>query len=288
MQPSNLPDSPLASRALYCNTRFSGLSMTCKQLNKLHKLAYTIEKPCTRQAIKSSSSYGIWSRVMSRTLLFVTLAFAAFFSLPLDVVAAEQRFFASIPALGVTELGGKLIGATHYVAIQLDRLPQPVGPQVQFNEGSRSLGRFKGAAVSEDWKDAARVAVQAAAQAVGEDPRVWRVTLKNASDAYLTDGPSAGAALAVAFLAAFRQVPILPGMVLTGSINLDGRISPVGGIPEKIQGAASSGFSTVLIPSGQTSTSEWDIRSLVENLHVNVIEVGTLGEAFEKMTGRAF
>lgn len=216
------------------------------------------------------------------------VAWGVIFSLQLDVVAAEQRFFASIPALGVTEQGGKLIGATHYVAIQLDRLTQPVGPEVQFNEGSRALGRFKGAAVSEDWKEAARVAVQAAAQAVGEDPRMWLVTMKNASDAYLTDGPSASAALAVAFAAAFRKAPILPGVVLTGAMNPDGHISSVGGIPEKIQGAASAGFSTILIPEGQTTTPQWDIRPLAESLRITVIEVHTLGEAFEKMTGRSF
>jgi predicted S18 family serine protease len=200
--------------------------------------------------------------------------------------AAEQRFFASVPALGVTEKGGKLIGTTHYVAIQLDRLTQPVGPEVQFNEGSRSLGRLTGAAVSADWKDAARVAVQAAAQAMGEDPRMWLVTLKNSSNAYLTDGPSAGASLAVAFAAALRETPILPGVILTGAINPDGHISSVGGIPEKIQGAASAGFLTILIPPGQTTTPEWDIRPLAESLRITIIEVRTLREAFEKMTGR--
>jgi hypothetical protein len=218
----------------------------------------------------------------------VGVAFGVFFSLRLDLVAAEHRFYASVPALGVAEQGGKLIGATHYVAIQLDRLAQPVGPEVQFNEGSRSLGRFKGGVLGQEWKDAARVAIQAAAQAVGEDPRMWLATLKNASDAHLTDGPSASAALAVAFVAAFRKVPILPGVVLTGAINPDGHISPVGGIPEKIQGAASAGLSTILIPQGQTTTPDWDIRPLAESLRLTVIEVHTLHEAFERMTGRPF
>src|SRR6266849_7400265 len=85
------------------------------------------------------------------------------------VGAVEQRVFISIPALGVVDQGGKLVGATHYLVVQIDRLPDLSGPQVQFNEGSRALGTVKGSALSPDWKDAARMAVDAAARAIGED-----------------------------------------------------------------------------------------------------------------------
>ncbi|HLG43466.1 MAG TPA: S16 family serine protease [Nitrospirales bacterium] len=202
--------------------------------------------------------------------------------------AAEQRYFVSVPTLGVINQSGKVVGATHYLAVQIDRLSQPVGPEIQFNEGSRSLGRLKGGALSPDWKEAAQVAVRAAAQAVAEDPRTWQVTIKNVTDAYLTDGPSASAILAIAIVAALRGVAILPGIALTGAIDGDGNIKAVGGVPDKIQGAASSGFSTVLIPPGQTRTRDWDVRPLSESLRLTVIEVRTLREAYERMTGTAF
>src|SRR3989442_104378 len=120
------------------------------------------------------------------------------------VEAAEQRVFISIPALGVVDQGGKLVGTTHYLAVQIDRLPDLSGPRVQFNEGSRALGPFKGSALSPDWKDAARRAVDAAARALGEDPRSLLVTIKDVSNAYMTDGPSTSAALAVGIVAALR------------------------------------------------------------------------------------
>jgi len=44
---------------------------------------------------------------------------------------------------------------------------------------------------------------------------------------------------------------------MTGKVEPDGRISDVGGIPEKLQGAASSGLSVVLIPKGQLQTRDW-------------------------------
>lgn len=201
--------------------------------------------------------------------------------------AAHQRTFISIPVLGVINQGGKMVGATHYLAVQIDRLPEPTGPQLQFNEGSRALGNFKGAALSPDWKDAARSAIDIAARATNEDSRTWLVTLKNVSTAYITDGPSAGAAVAVAITAAVRHTPTLSSTALTGAIASDGRILPVGGIPEKIQGAAAAGISTVLIPKGQSRTRDWDVRPLAESLRITVIEVGTLREAYEKMTGQA-
>jgi predicted S18 family serine protease len=202
--------------------------------------------------------------------------------------AAEQRVFISIPALGVIDQGGKLVGATHYLAVQIDRLPDLSGPQVQFNEGSRVFGTLKGSVLSPDWKDAARRAVDAAAHMLGEDPRSLLVTIKDVSGAYMTDGPSASAALAVGIVAALRGDALPANVAMTGKVEPDGRISDVGGIPEKLQGAARSGLSVVLIPKGQLRTRDWDVRPLAESLRLTVWEVGTLREAYEKITGRGF
>jgi hypothetical protein len=226
---------------------------------------------------------------MSRTVSILAITLAVLSSLVFWAVpgkTAHQRVFLAIPVLGVIEKGGKPVGITHYLAIQVDRLPEPSGPRLQFNEGSRAFGNFKGTALSPDWKDAARVAIDAAARTTNEDPRTWLVTLKNVSPAYLDNGPSASAALAVGIAAAVRHTTPLSNMALTGAIESDGRISPVGAIPEKIQGAAAGGITTVLIPKGQSRTREWDVRPLAESLRITIIEVGTLREAYEKMTGQ--
>jgi Lon protease (S16) C-terminal proteolytic domain len=200
--------------------------------------------------------------------------------------AAHQRTLISTPDLVVFDQAGKMVGATNYLVIQIDRLSDASGPRVQFDEWSRSLGIFRGAAVGPDWKEAALAAVAAAARATDEDPRTWFVTVKNVSTAYITDGPSASAALAVALTTAVRHTKILPNVALTGGIERDGRITPVGGIPEKLQGAAAAGITTVLIPKDQSRTRDWDVRPLSESLRIAVFEVGTLREAYEKMTGQ--
>jgi hypothetical protein len=220
----------------------------------------------------------------SRSCFASLIAFASL-SLGLDLATAEQRFLITVPTLSVSSQD---IGATTFVAIQVDRLANSVGPEVQFVEGSRTLRLFRGGALSEDWKDAAHTAVLAACDAVGEDPRTWSVTLKNVSNAYITGGPSASAAIAVAMIAALRQDGILPGVVMTGAVDPSGRILTVGALPEKIQAAAAGGFSTVVIPQDQIKTQDWDLSALAENLRVTIVEVSTLREAYERMTGRSY
>ncbi len=218
------------------------------------------------------------------TVLFPVL-FLVVFCLA-SAQAAHQRTLVSTPDLVVFDQAGKMVGATNYLVIQIDRLSDVSGPRVQFDEWSRSLGIFRGAAVSPDWKEAALAAIAAAARATDEDPRTWLVTVKNVSTAYITDGPSASATLAVALTTAVRHTKILPNVALTGGIERDGRITPVGGIPEKLQGAAAAGITTVLIPKDQSRTRDWDVRPLSESLRIAVFEVGTLREAYEKMTGQ--
>jgi uncharacterized protein len=202
--------------------------------------------------------------------------------------AAEQRFFISIPTLSVTTVNGSVVGTTGIWAIQIDRRSEPVGLVVQFNEGSRGFGSFKGSALEQDSKEAARTAVLAACRVLAEDPRTWQVTFKEVSNSYLIGGPSASGAVAVALVAAIRGMTILPGVVMTGAIDPEGRITHVGDLPTKIQAAAAAGLSTMLIPAGQTRTRDWDMSLLSEKLGVTVIEVATINEAYERMTGKSF
>ena len=216
------------------------------------------------------------------------------------VGAADRSYLITIPTLSVLGLAGsvsspegsvprpegKPIDAPSYTIIQVAHLSQPVGPEVLFNEGPRGLGAFKGSTFGADWKEAAQKATLAASRAVGEDPRTWQVTFKGISSGYTMYGPSASAALAIAMVVARRGDTLLPGVVITGNVDPEGRISAVGRLPEKILLAAATGFSTILIPSGQTRTHDWDLRPLAESLNLTVLEVSTIKEAYAWMTGQ--
>lgn len=115
------------------------------------------------------------------------------------------------------------------------------------------------------------------------------LTLYGASYAPVSsDGPSAGAVMAVGFLAVLRGDPIIRGIALTGTLESEGRVGPVGGIPDKVRAAAREHYRMVLIPEGQLNDPRWDLSGLSKQLNLTIKEVSTIQEAYEIMTGRKF
>jgi len=100
-----------------------------------------------------------------------------------------------------------------------------------------------------------------------------------------SDGPSAGAAMAVGFIAMFKGERVQRGMALTGTIEPGGRIGWVGSIPDKIRAAKREGLHTVLVPRGQLHTAQWNLIELGFQLNINVKEVDSVDDAYELMTG---
>jgi hypothetical protein len=101
-----------------------------------------------------------------------------------------------------------------------------------------------------------------------------------------SDGPSAGAVMAVGFIAVLKGDRLQRGIALTGTIESGGRIGPVGRIPDKVRAAAREGYHTVLIPSGQLHDPKWNLSGLAIELNVAIKEVSTVDEAYELMTGQ--
>lgn len=101
-----------------------------------------------------------------------------------------------------------------------------------------------------------------------------------------SDGPSAGAAMAVGFIAMFKGEKVQRGTALTGTFQPGGQIGWVGGIPDKIRAAKREGYHTVLVPRGQMHTPQWNLTDLSSQLNINVQEVDTVDEAYQLMTGQ--
>lgn len=209
-----------------------------------------------------------------RSLLFSCCMLAA---LAPSAEATDAVLTASVPTLSV-KTGGQ--GIVSFVVIQLAVQDRRDGPIVQFSE--ISLGG--GSIVGMDWKAGVRQAVAAAARALGIEGRDWVVTVRNRSYNSVTEGQSASAAVAVGIMAAWRADTVRPDAVMTGQIGPDGRILPVGRVPAKIEAAIKEGFRTILIPRGQVKTDEWDLTGLAETRSVELLEVGSLEEAYQAMT----
>ena len=99
------------------------------------------------------------------------------------------------------------------------------------------------------------------------------------------DGPSAGAAMALATRAALLNKSIRRDMVVTGTINPDGTIGDVGGLLEKSLAAYGNGASYILVPSMEVPDAF--ILSLeTGNGTFQAIEVANFSEA-ERMATSA-
>lgn len=104
------------------------------------------------------------------------------------------------------------------------------------------------------------------------------------------DGPSAGALTTVGLMALRAGHTLDDSVTMTGTINATGTIGPVGGIPEKLHGAAEAGLSTILVPLGQRNSVDHtgavvDLVREGERLGVTVVEVGDVYEAYPLLTG---
>lgn len=138
------------------------------------------------------------------------------------------------------------------------------------------------------WRAAGWMAVITASLLLSEDPSQHEFSFDVAGR---IDGPSAGALMTSAVLAAYLGDDIDPTVTMTGTINPDGTIGPVGGIPHKIEGAAAAGKTTVLVPGGQRYDYDYaagqsvDLVQVGQQHGVTVKLVPDIYTAYRELTG---
>jgi hypothetical protein len=175
---------------------------------------------------------------------------------------------------------GTCSGGTDPVHIRIE--PNPAQRiQIGFFESSAS-------AIGQQWRTAGWMAALVSTTLLGQDLHRQRIsyTLRG-----LVDGPSAGALTTCGLLALMRGETIPTYVSMTGTINPDGTIGPVGGIPLKIRGAKEAGITRFAVPLGQRrdrnlcTKQEEDVIALGRSLGVEVAEVGDVREAYAFLTG---
>jgi ATP-dependent Lon protease len=82
------------------------------------------------------------------------------------------------------------------------------------------------------------------------------------SGAIPKDGPSAGMAHTIALISLFSGRAVPPSIAMTGEISLRGKVTPVGGIKEKLIGALRAGVKTILLPIGNRK----DVKDLPQEV----------------------
>ena len=62
------------------------------------------------------------------------------------------------------------------------------------------------------------------------------------------DGPSAGITLTTALSSLVTESPVDPHICMTGEVSLEGKVKPIGGLPEKLMAAHRAGCTKAFIP----------------------------------------
>lgn len=126
------------------------------------------------------------------------------------------------------------------------------------------------------------------------------------TEAYLIEGPSAGAALTVATIAAIYNKTVNETIMITGTINFDGSIGEVGGVAEKAEAAKDIGASLFIVPKGQILETTYtkqricqemglisycrteyitELSDIREQVDIDIVEASDIGEALKYFFG---
>ncbi|MDD0809643.1 endopeptidase La [Curvibacter sp. RS43] len=163
--------------------------------------------------------------------------------------AEQQNQVGQVVGLAWTEVGGDLL------TIEAAMMP---GKGVITRTGS--LGD-----VMKESVEAARTVVRSRARALGIKNEVFEkndIHIHVPDGATPKDGPSAGAAMATAFVSAMTGIPVRGDVAMTGEITLRGEVTAIGGLKEKLLAALRGGIKTVLIPEENVK----DLQEIPENV----------------------
>ncbi|HLL23104.1 MAG TPA: S16 family serine protease, partial [Kofleriaceae bacterium] len=139
------------------------------------------------------------------------------------------------------------------------------------------------------WRAGVWVSAFVAANTLGKDLTDFSFTA--ASPGYI-DGASASGLMAGGFLATMTGEKIDSSVTMTGIINPDGTIGPVGGIPEKFKGSMEKGKKRLGYPIGMRwarSAENGKIVDLVELARqggAEAVEIANVHDVYRLLTGK--
>jgi uncharacterized protein len=159
--------------------------------------------------------------------------------------------FASVKIPAVDEEGNGVITAIHVQAVP---------------GSGRVLANIDKLLFWVDTQNSIRRATQVAEKVRGINVSRYDLVYTIQANASVIGGPSAGAAITVATIAALENRSVNQSVMITGSVNHDGTIGPVGGILEKAQASAMAGAQTFLVPLTQSVQTVYKTRQYCEKI----------------------
>lgn len=206
---------------------------------------------------------------------------------PLKLLSPSSEYTASTIVPAVDEAGG---GVLTYISVDII-------------EGTgRTLANIDNIFFFVDTQNSIRTAQKVAKEVTGFDLSQNDLVYTITADASVIEGPSAGAAIAVAIIdATLPDQQAREDVMITGTILPDGRIGKVGKVLEKAFTAKDNGATLFLVPRGTSLPASFTyerektcslvdgvefceteyVKKQVNELGIQVEEVGTIEEALK-------
>ena len=173
--------------------------------------------------------------------------------------------------LGRPKVHPERAALTDVIGIATGMYYTPMGGDIMFVEASLMAGKGElvlTGQLGDVMKESARAALtfaktRAASLGIPEEMvREREVHIHVPAGAIPKDGPSAGVTMATALISAMSRRPARHDVAMTGEITLRGRVLPIGGLKEKVLGAARAGITEIILPKD----NEPEIEDLPEEV----------------------
>lgn len=166
---------------------------------------------------------------------------------------------------------------------------------VEHSSSGMQVGIFetKSGGTGEMWRAAVWVAALTGTLQLQKNPLDFQYSVKTVTLGNRVDGPSAGGLFTVAIMAALNGDTIDGKATMTGTINPDGSIGPVGGVSQKLEAVKTLEKKRLCYPVGQQFDEDMntgkptDIKAKASTLGIEAIEVEDISQAYQCLTGKA-
>ncbi len=159
--------------------------------------------------------------------------------------------------LGRPKVHPERAAVTDTIGVATGMFYTPMGGDIMFVEASLTPGKGElvltghlGDVMKESARAALTFAKNRAVSLGAQDGKVVEreVHIHVPAGAIPKDGPSAGVTMATALVSAMSGRPARHDVAMTGEITLGGRVLPIGGLKEKVLGAARAGILEIVLP----------------------------------------
>jgi len=199
----------------------------------------------------------------------VALGLLLTFPIPATTHAAPREQL--IPILGVTA-EQEPSGSVTYLTATFEERADRTGLRLRFHERP---GRFTRMA-----QTSAERAIRQAAASLGLSTDSWTVELKVPYEGVTIGGDSLSAMVGITIAAMAQGKTVQTGHVLTGTLNADGEIGPVGEVSLKVQAARFAKLRRVLVPHQQATVEKEESQPT----HVEIMPIRSVPDALDALT----